>query len=691
MSMLSKLFSITLWAMMLGGALTAVHAQDTVCARVVIKIEQELTLERQGFVASMGITNGLPVSLDNFQVTLNFTDANGNAVAVSTDAAPNNSGLFYYRLQSGYTAPASVASGASQTVAYFIVPTVGAAGNSADGSLYYVGATVTYSTSGQSQTVQVIPASITVQPMPDLQLQYFLPGDVYGDDPLTPNVQEPVVPFALGVRVTNHSAYATANRVSIQSGQPAIIDNVRGLLVDFKILSSEVNGSGAQPTLLANFGNIAPRRASIGNWSMTASLSGKFVQFTAKVGHAADLGGNLTSLIPDSAISTHRLLGRVVVDLPGRDTIADFLGTDAMTGDATSVQVYESDNDNVNSMVDYYAPGGGAVTVSSLTTNHAATLSLAPAGTLVYIKTSSPVALDQKVIAVRSDGKVLPLANAWISKTRDTNNAWVYWLNLFDTGKPANASYTLTFSNPIQAGATPLLVVPGTGPFNVQAGHALTLAVSATDADGTIPVLSTGMLPDGATFVDAHNGHGSFTWVPATGQLGSYTVQFRATNGAAIATKNLAINVVATPVSGLAVWQAKWWPGVIDSAIIGTNANPSGDRLCNLLKYALNADPTVADDSVLPVIGVTTVDGQRYLTLTFARRTDDTTLIYEVVSSADLAADVSAWTVQTSVVSTGAPDTETGMQSVTVRDSVPLDTGPIQRYLRLRVTTSATQ
>ena len=691
MSILSRLFLVTLWVMVLGASMSTVHAQATVCARVVIKIEQQLTLERQGFVASMGITNGLPVSLDNFQVTLNFTDASGNAVAVSTDAAPNNSGLFYYRLQTGYTAPASVAAGGSQTVAYFIVPTVGAAGTSANGTLYYVGATVTYSTSGQAQTVQVIPAPITVQPVPDLQLQYFLPGDVYGDDPLTPNVKETVVPFPLGVRVSNHSAFATASKVSIQSGQPQIVENKNGLLIDFTIISSSVNGSSAQPTLLANFGDIAPRRAVVGNWSMTASLSGKFVKFTAQIAHAADLGGNLTSLIPESAISTHRLLGLVVVDLPGRDTIPDFLATDAMTGDATSVQVYESDNDNVNSTVDYYAPGGGVVTVSSLSANRTATLSLAPAGTLVYVKTSSPVALDQKVVAVRSDGKTLPATNAWISKTRDANNAWIYWLNLFDTGKPAGASYTLTFSDPVQTNTPPVLVLPGAGPFSAQVGHVLTLAVSATDADGTIPALSTGPLPDGAVFVDAKTGHGTFTWTPTTGQVGSYTVQFRASNGPAVVTKNLGINVVTTPVSGFATWQARWWPGITDPAIIGPNANPSGDRISNLMKYALNADPTVADDSMLPVIGSVVVDGQHYLTLTFSQRTDDTTLAYEVVASSDLTTDVSTWAVQTRVISTGTPDPLTNMQTVIVRDNVPFETGPNQRYIRLRLTMSPAQ
>src|SRR4051812_8190199 len=72
-------------------------AQESVCARVVIQIEQELTLEREGFEARLGITNGLPTALENIQVTLNFSDADGNVVTAATNEVPNANGKFYYR------------------------------------------------------------------------------------------------------------------------------------------------------------------------------------------------------------------------------------------------------------------------------------------------------------------------------------------------------------------------------------------------------------------------------------------------------------------------------------------------------------------------------------------------------------------------------------------------------------------
>ncbi len=78
-----------------------------------------------------------------------------------------------------------------------------------------MGATLTYSVGGQSQEVEVSPDTIFVKPMPDLTLDYFLPDEVYGDDPSTENFVEPVVPFNLGVRVKN-SGYGTARNLRIE-------------------------------------------------------------------------------------------------------------------------------------------------------------------------------------------------------------------------------------------------------------------------------------------------------------------------------------------------------------------------------------------------------------------------------------------------------------------------------------------
>jgi len=661
------------------------RAADTVCARVVLQIEQELTLEREGFEARLGISNGLPSDLTGFQVTLKFADAEGNPVAVSTVDAPNGAGKFFYRIQTGYTQPVSVAAGADQKVAYLIVPAVGAAGTSANGTRYQVGATIKYTVAGKEEIVELAPDEITVRPMPVLQLQYFLPGDVFGDDPLTTAV-ESVVPYAMGVRVLNHSDYATANKVKIQSGQPEIIDNQQGLLIDFRVIGSMVNGMSAQPTLLADFGNIGPRHAAVGQWLMTSSLSGKFVRFAAEVAHAPDLGGSLTSLIPEEAISTHRLLGQVIVDLPGRDAVADFLATDAMAGDYSVVKLYESDNDEASVAVTYYAPGDSAISLaSSGGTPPTYQLTVGTAAAWGYVRTASPFSADKQVRAVRSDGKVLPAANSWVSRTRTPEGVISYWLNLFDTTIAAGQTYTLTFTDPLQANRAPVLVL-SRNDIRVRPGRAVTIGSVGTDPDGTIPVLSTGALPDGAAFVDARTGQGTFTWTPVAAQAGVYTVLFKAGDGQLSATASARITVDSSAASGFELWQESHWPGITDPAVMGASADPDRDGLDNLMEYALDADPTMADESVLPVIGVVKIDSLSYLTLAYERRTDDPSLTFEVVASDALHAPLADWSAQTTVVETGETDPVSGRQRIKIRDSVPVETGGAHRYLRLRVT-----
>ncbi len=69
---------------------------------------------------------------------------------------------------------------------------------------------------------------------------YFFQRDVLSDDPFTEEV-EPSVPFNLAAMVQNIGP-GEANNVSIKSAQPKIIENEKGLLIDFQIIASEVDG-----------------------------------------------------------------------------------------------------------------------------------------------------------------------------------------------------------------------------------------------------------------------------------------------------------------------------------------------------------------------------------------------------------------------------------------------------------------
>ncbi len=66
------------------------------------------------------------------------------------------------------------------------------------------------------------------------------------------------------------------------------------------------------------------------------------------------------------------------------------------------------------------------------------------------------------------------------------------------------------------------------GAQTVDEGTPLSLHITATDADATIPVLSTSTTQPGMVFVDSLNGAGSLVWTPDFTQSGVYQLTFYA-------------------------------------------------------------------------------------------------------------------------------------------------------------------
>ena len=87
-------------------------------------------------------------------------------------------------------------------------------------------------------------------------------------------------------------------------------------------------------------------------------------------------------------------------------------------------------------------------------------------------------------------------------------------------------------NNPTVSGNQPP-VLAAIGNKNVAVGISATFGISATDADGTMPVLTTSALPTGATFVDNGNGTGNFSWTPLVAQVGVQNIIFFAADGSA--------------------------------------------------------------------------------------------------------------------------------------------------------------
>jgi hypothetical protein len=511
-------------------------AVDSICAQVKIEILQEMTLERQGFDAHMRINNGLTnIALTDVAVDVKFTDKDGNPVLASSDPY-NTSALFFIRVDSmenigNVDGTGRVSPSSSADIHWLIIPAPGASKGVSQGTLYYVGAKLTYKIGGEEHVTDVTPDYIFVKPMPELTLDYFLPVDVYGDDAFTPNI-EPPVPFSLGVRVKNNGT-GVAKKLKIDSAQPKIVENEQGLLIGFNIESTEVNGKVIPNSLLADFGDIQPNASGVARWIMTCSLSGRFVEFTAEFSHSNELGGELTSLI--ESVKTHFLVHDVLVDLPGRDGIRDFLATDGL-----GYRVYESESPE-SEVMDQSA-SSSLVFKSQTGSEMTYTLSAPVTAGFMYVQLSDPHG-GNKVLreVVRSDGKRIKTENIWISKIRREDHSWQYFINLFDVN--TKNSYTVIFGDPAGTPHPPALqfIADRTG----VEGQQLSFIVEASDPDGTIPLLSASPLPALAKFTDQRTGTGIFDWTPAKGQAGRYETTFTASDGTLTSSQHVVLTITS--------------------------------------------------------------------------------------------------------------------------------------------------
>ncbi len=492
------------------------------CAEVQLVIPQTMTLERQGFDAMMRIKNGITMyPLTNINIRLTFTDVEGDPVNATSDSS-NTNAYFFHRVDTmdGIASITEGTVGAGQTaeIHWLIIPAIRAGGTNSVGVQYAIGAELEYWLNGDKETVTVQADYITVHPMPKLQLDYFLPGTVYGDDPWTDEIED-VVPFPLGLRMKNGGAGA-AWKLKIESAQPKITENKQGLLVGFSIEGADVNGEGVEKTLTADFGTLAPDETKVAKWMMTASLFGTFTNFSATYTHSDELGGELTSLI--DSVHTHLLLKDVRVDLAGRDRIYDFLAQDG-----TAVTAYESDGGDLE-----VTDGSGTAVLKS-TDPYIWRLDTVGNDEALYVKKSFAAATNTEIqvaYAVRDDGKKLPTENMWLHRTRENGESpWEGWFSLFDADGAGHSYLTVLTDIVAESNRPPNLQFIPTK--IIEEGQRLEFLVEATDADGTIPELAAYAMPAGASFTPAGDGSAWFVWTAPAGSHGVWPIRFTASDG----------------------------------------------------------------------------------------------------------------------------------------------------------------
>lgn len=449
------------------GRVYAAQQYQGLCSYVKIEIVQELTMERVGFLATLEVTNNEgDASITDFSAALTFGMDAGNGT--TTDA----SHLFFVQPPriSGITAidgTGIISPGQKAIVEWFIIPKTSAGGTTPDGEQYVIGAQLAGSIYGMeiSQDVfRVLPDTITVKPDPELDITYFQPRDVDGDNPFTPQIVESPIPFTLGVLVKN-AGYGQARSVRIASEQPRIVENLQGLLVVPQLIGSRVDDRQTDSTsLTVNLGDIQPGKCRKGAWDMITTLSGEFTEFKASYTHAQELGGRDTSLIKD--LKAYFMVHEVMNDQPGRDNLRDFLAETLGGEQLIPDTLYESDCNNlpVNRLTD--------IEVLNYSGYAAALRVTADRENWVFMRFDDPAQARYRIgSVVRSDGKVLNPNNYWTNiRYRQGDNAKLTYLNIFDFVALGEYQYTVTYEPTGTDTAPPATTILFNGPNQIKGG-----------------------------------------------------------------------------------------------------------------------------------------------------------------------------------------------------------------------------
>ena len=278
---------------------------ENTCAQVKLEIKQKLVLTRQAFRGTLTIENGSSNAIEDILVDVNATNMETGFMATSREMQISIEKIEGFEGEKD--GAWRLGAGKKGVATILFIPTKYAAPENL--TTYSFGGTLSFKDGSTTQNRSLFPVSLQVKPTPELDLTYFMQRDVYGDNPLTTDVVEPVIPAEFSVLIHN-KGYGDANNVRMITKKPKIVENEKGLLIDFDIISSSLNGGektmALDDDIATQFGTIAAGTASYATWDLTASLMGHFTEYDVSVTHVTDYGNPDLSLL--DRVTIHELI-----------------------------------------------------------------------------------------------------------------------------------------------------------------------------------------------------------------------------------------------------------------------------------------------------------------------------------------------------------------------------------------------
>lgn len=384
-------------------------SHSSVCASITLQFSQKMTMTRQAFRGTLTVFNGHETeAMRDVKLTLEVKDEDGN-VATSHEFQINPENLTGFdgelNLSSGWTLDA----GQTGVSTILFIPTKYAAPTVEKryafcGTLSYVDPFT-----GLTVTRTLAPVTLTVKPSPNLDLTYFMQRDIKGDDPLTPDVVEPCEEAEFSLLI-NNKGYGDATNVKMVTDQPNIIENEKGLHVDFELMSSQLNGEDKTLALggsvTTDFGTIPAMSTAYAQWWMKSSLLGHFTNYNVEATHVTSYDNPDLSLLNE--VTIHELIRSVDASTVQKKLVG-FMVNDIVDAEDTPDMMYLSDGE-----IEPVYKVNGAVLSRVDNTTYTLTVPQTASGWNYGNVTDPSYGLSELKRVVRnSDGKEIASRNFW--------------------------------------------------------------------------------------------------------------------------------------------------------------------------------------------------------------------------------------------------------------------------------------